>query len=198
MMNTFTPRGSTREQGMAGAEAFYNGRTVPSQLSGVEGIVSRLRGSTREEGMAGAAAFYSGTTVPSKLSGVEGIVARLAAAKAAEDEAKAVRVRIEQELASAVGVPEAWTGSRTSDIGAYKVTCKRPEAVKVDADQLVTIFSSLPVELVQLARACFRWKPELDKKAWDRTPDQITEALAPAITRTPGKIGFSLKLKEQN
>ena len=69
------------------------------------------------------------------------IVTKLADAKAAEERAKATRLRIEEELAAAIGVPESWTGSTTSDICGYKVTCARRDNVKIDADAVRGIAS---------------------------------------------------------
>ena len=103
------------------------------------------------------------------------IVTKLADAKAAEERAKATRLRIEEELAAAIGVPESWTGSTTSDICGYKVTCARRDNVKIDADAVRGI----------------------DKKGWDAAPDEVIKAFSAAITRTPGKISFTLKTKDK-
>ena len=122
------------------------------------------------------------------------IVTRLAEAKAAEERAKAARVAVETELAAAIGVPETWTGSTTSEICGYKVTCTRRDNVKIDAEAVHGIAAeSAPLEVY--AKQIFRWKPEIDKKAWDSAPAEVIKAFAPAITRTPGKISFALKLK---
>lgn len=124
------------------------------------------------------------------------IVTKLADAKAAEERAKAARVRIEEELAAAIGVPESWTGSTTSDICGYKVTCARRDNVKVDADAVRGIIAK-SVDLGIYSQQIFRWKPEIDKKGWDAAPDEVIKAFSAAITRTPGKISFSLKLKDK-
>lgn len=124
------------------------------------------------------------------------IVTKLADAKAAEERAKAARIRIEEELAAAIGVPESWTGSTTSDICGYKVTCARRDNVKIDADAVRGIAAeSAPLGVY--AKQIFRWKPEIDKKGWDAAPDEVIKAFSAAITRTPGKISFSLKPKDK-
>lgn len=123
------------------------------------------------------------------------IVTKLADAKAAEERAKAARVRIEEELAAAIGVPESWTGSTTSDICGYKVTCARRDNVKVDADAVRGIIAE-SAQLGIYSQQIFRWKPEIDKKGWDAAPDEIIKAFSAAITRTPGKISFTLKPKD--
>ena len=124
------------------------------------------------------------------------IVTKLADAKAAEERAKAARVRIEEELAAAIGVPESWTGSTTSDICGYKVTCARRDNIKIDADAVRGIAAESSA-LDQYSRQVFRWKPEIDKKGWDAAPDEVVKAFSAAITRTPGKISFTLKLKDK-
>lgn len=124
------------------------------------------------------------------------LVTKLADAKAAEERAKAARVRIEEELAAAIGVPESWTGSTTSDICGYKVTCARRDNVKVDADAVRGIIAE-SATLGVYAQQIFRWKPEIDKKGWDAAPDEVIKAFSAAITRTPGKISFTLKPKDK-
>lgn len=122
------------------------------------------------------------------------IVTKLADAKVAEERAKAARLRIEEELATAIGVPESWTGSISSDICGYKVTCTRRDNVKIDADAIRGIAAKSSA-LDQFSKQIFRWKPEIDKKAWDAAPDDVIKAFSAAVTRTPGKISFALKTK---
>ena len=122
------------------------------------------------------------------------IVTKLADAKAAEERAKAAREAIERELAAAIGVPESWTGSTTSDICGYKVTCTRRDNIKIDADAVRGIAAESSA-LDQYSKQVFRWKPEIDKKAWDAAPDDVIKAFSAAVTRTPGKISFALKTK---
>ena len=122
------------------------------------------------------------------------IVTKLADAKAAEERAKAARLRIEEELAAAIGVPETWTGSTTSEICGYKVTCTRRDNIKIDADAVRGIAAESSA-LDQYSKQIFRWKPEIDKKGWDAAPDEVIKAFSAAVTRTPGKISFALKTK---
>lgn len=122
------------------------------------------------------------------------IVTRLADAKEAEARAKAAREAIERELAAAIGVPETWTGSTTSEICGFKVTCTRRDNVRIDADAVRGIAAESSA-LDQYSKQVFRWKPEIDKKAWDAAPDDVIKAFSAAVTRTPGKISFTLKTK---
>lgn len=122
------------------------------------------------------------------------IVTRLADAKEAEARAKAAREAIERELAAAIGVPDTWTGSTTSEICGFKVTCTRRDNVRIDADAVRGIAAESSA-LDQYSKQVFRWKPEIDKKAWDAAPDDVIKAFSAAVTRTPGKISFALKTK---
>ncbi len=122
------------------------------------------------------------------------IVTRLADAKEAEARAKAAREAIERELAAAIGVPDTWTGSTTSEICGFKVTCTRRDNVRIDADAVRGIAAESSA-LEQYSKQVFRWKPEIDKKAWDAAPDDVIKAFSAAVTRTPGKISFALKTK---
>ena len=122
------------------------------------------------------------------------LVTKLADAKEAEARAKAAREAIERELAAAIGVPETWTGSTTSEICGFKVTCTRRDNVRIDADAVRGIAAESSA-LDQYSKQIFRWKPEIDKKAWDAAPDDVIKAFSAAVTRTPGKISFALKTK---
>lgn len=127
---------------------------------------------------------------------LEMLITKLAEAKAEEDAAKRRRAEIEEQLARAIGVPETWTGSTTSDICGYKVTCTRRDNVRIDADRLLNIMDESP-ELETWSDKVFRWRPEIAKKEWDAAPADVIKALSAVITRTPGKVSFTLKNKTQ-
>ena len=101
---------------------------------------------------------------------------------------------IEQELEDALNIPEEWEGSKTLDISTFKVTAARKVNAKIDDDALMRIAkeNNLSGELSTL----FRWKPEIVKRAWDATSDSIKTLFSEAITRTPGKVSFTIKLRE--
>lgn len=124
------------------------------------------------------------------------LVVALHEAKTKEDAAKAARVAIEEQLAAAIGVPEQWEGSRTNDVGEFKVCVKRSMNVKIDAVRLREIAALNSIDEMIMSTA-FRWKPELNKKGWDNTGDEIKAMLSAAITKTPGKVGISVEIKKQ-
>ena len=126
---------------------------------------------------------------------IDGLVAALYAAKQAEEEAKARRVALEADLAAAIGLPDDWEGAKTNNVGAYKVKLTRRMNVKID-----------PIRLRELARVnnilptmerCFRWKPEIVKKEWDKADERARTLLAPAMEITPGKASFVVSMAEE-
>lgn len=119
---------------------------------------------------------------------------RLYAALQAEKDARAERMRLEAELAEAVGVPDTWEGTKTNDIASFKVTIKRSMNVKIDAEMLSEITALNNLQSV--TSQTFRFKPEINKKAYMTLPEQVQRLYAPAITKTPGKVSFSVELKE--
>lgn len=124
------------------------------------------------------------------------LVATLHEAKAKEDAAKAARVAIEEQLAAAIGVPDQWEGSRTNDVGEFKVVVKRSMNVKIDAVRLREIAAQNEIDEMVMSTA-FRWKPEINKKGWESTSDRAKALLSEAITKTPGKVSFAVEIKKQ-
>lgn len=116
-------------------------------------------------------------------------------AKAVENEAIERRRSIEAELEKELKITDDWEGSYTMKEGIYKVVIKRAFAKKVDTEKLQEIankngWQSLLVSL-------FRWKAEVDAKAWKNAPDEVTNVLAQAITTTPGKVSFKIEEEEK-
>ena len=64
---------------------------------------------------------------------------------------------------------------------------------KVDAEKLQELAAE--AGLTDHLSTLFRWKPEIDMKAWKATDPSITSALADAITVTPGRPSFSITTK---
>jgi hypothetical protein len=109
-------------------------------------------------------------------------------AKEAERAAVEARREIEDQLAAKIGTTEE--GSVTfKDAGyAIKYTVKMNRTVDGDKLQEIAAANGLDAYLSTL----FRWKPELNLKAWKGTAENITKALAEAITTKPGRPGFDI------
>lgn len=107
-------------------------------------------------------------------------------AKEAEQDAAQYRREIEDKLFA--------LGERNA-IGPYKVSVTQRMNTRIDADAL----QELAVEhgLHDHLSTLFRWKPDINKKAWDAADQSITAPLLDAITTTPGRPSFSIKMNEE-
>lgn len=109
--------------------------------------------------------------------------------KAEEDQAVTRRREIEAMLAA--DIPEQWEGSKTTTEGRFKVNVMRRFNRKVDGDLLQDI--AREKGLMDHLSTLFRWKPEIDAKAWKLADEMVTKELARAIVTTPGKPTFKIE-----
>ncbi len=65
---------------------------------------------------------------------------------------------------------------------------------KVNADLLEQL--ALENGLTDHISTLFRWRPELNLKAWEAAHKDITEPLRPAITATEGRASFQIITKQ--
>ena len=115
-------------------------------------------------------------------------------AKAAETEITARRRAIEDEMAKSLQITEDWEGSYTMKDGGFKVNIKRAFTRKVDGKKLSAIADEFGLQ--DYLPTLFRWKPEIDMKAWKDTETFITDKLAQAVTTTPGRVSFKIEEEE--
>lgn len=106
--------------------------------------------------------------------------------KRREDEAKALRNALEVEMSQ--GIPDDWEGSKTWEDGPYKIKASRKLNRKVDGNRVRDISAQFGLE--EYTNTLFRWKPEIDAKAWKAADETVTKLFSDAITTTPGKVGF--------
>ena len=109
-----------------------------------------------------------------------------AIAKATEQSAQEERRTIEDQITLLLKVPADLDGTVTH--GALKITGRIDR--KVDADVLQQL--ALDAGLSDHLSALFRWKPEINRKAWDAADTSITGPLLGAITSKPGRPSFAL------
>jgi hypothetical protein len=111
-------------------------------------------------------------------------------AKRVEAQAEAQRVSIGNKLANILGVPDE--GSKSYDVGDFKVTVKQPINRKVDWEVFDAVAAVAPEGTHMPAKV----KRELDETGlkWIREhqPELYAE-LAKAITASPGRIGIEIK-----
>ena len=114
--------------------------------------------------------------------------------KAKETEAAAVEERrqIEDTIAVILCIPEDLDGV-VKVSGVLKITGRIDR--KVDGDKLQQL--ALDAGLTDHLSALFRWKPEINRKAWDAASESITRPLLGAITSKPGRPSFAITDKKE-
>jgi len=116
-------------------------------------------------------------------------------AKEAENIAKAKRMMIEDELKRELLINDQQEGSETHQCGEFKVKVVSRLNKKIDADMLQQIAAEEGIS--EHLSSLFRWKPEINKKVWDNTSEEITSKLAGAITVMPGRPSFAISYLEE-
>lgn len=124
---------------------------------------------------------------------------KLAEAKRAEDEARAARVMIEEEVVEALGFARQ-AGSESYDVagefGLAKITLRQNVYTKVDEKRLPTVKKALgPKRFKQL----FRVKHEVNARGFRELEEEDRDVYlvaADAIQRTPGKVSVEIKTLE--
>ena len=111
-------------------------------------------------------------------------------AKEAEREATAKRRRIEDELIQLLSVDDLPEGSKTRKDSGYVVKITTRMNRKVDSDMLQDLAAD--AGLTDHLTSLFRWKPELNIKAWKAADPSITGQLARAIEAKPGRPSFAI------
>lgn len=115
------------------------------------------------------------------------LCAKLLSAKAAEAQATAARVEIEEQIVRLVGKRDE--GSQTTDVGEYKVTTTGKVTRKMNWAAWETIKAQFPAELHPV-----KTKPELDEKGvkWLQTHREDLYKLLP-IEVKPAKTAVEVK-----
>ena len=121
-------------------------------------------------------------------SNVTGLCGAWLEAKRREDEAKAARIKIEDEISQALDAKDE--GAITHKVEPYKVTLTQPIYRKIDLAIWETVKHNMPAEAWPI-----KTKIEVDDAGctWlaKERPD-LWSIAAKAITATPGKIGVKV------
>lgn len=124
------------------------------------------------------------------------IAVRWLEAKEAERQAVDLRRELEDAMLSLIGIAENFEGTQTAgDQYKIKVTARMNRRIDADALQEIAAENGLSEHLGTL----FRWKPDINAKAWKDAAPEVTGPLLDAITTKPGRPSFSIepKLDEQ-
>jgi hypothetical protein len=114
-------------------------------------------------------------------------------AKQLEQEATRRRRGIEDGIKALINFDESREGNIALPFDGGRVVITARLDRKVDG----TLARQLATEnhLEDWLDRLFRWKPELELRAWKKAPEYVTQAFAPAITTKPGRATFSLELE---
>lgn len=112
------------------------------------------------------------------------------AAKEAERDAIEIRRAIEDQLIEALRVPQSLDGTENYEGDGFKVKVVGRLNRKIDADKLQEL--AIENDLYAHLSTLFRWKPEVNLKAWNAADERITKPLLDAITTTPGRPSFTI------
>ena len=116
--------------------------------------------------------------------------------EAKEQERMAIERRriIEDQMAVEFALPVDIDSTMTFTPGKYVIKTVGRLNRKVDSDKLQELAAE--AGLTDHLSTLFRWKPEIEMKAWKATDPSITSALSDAITVTPGRPSFTITIKE--
>jgi len=111
-------------------------------------------------------------------------------AKKIEALAVAERRDIEDQMAIHFGIPKDLDGTVKQEENGYIIKMEGRINKRIDADKLQVLAaeSGLSEHLSSL----FRWKPEINAKAWGAAAEAVTQPLLGAITSTPGRPTFTI------
>jgi hypothetical protein len=111
---------------------------------------------------------------------------------AKHEEAKSVTLRreIEDEMVAFFAIPKDLNGTVNHEIDGYKIKTEGRINKKIDADKLQLLAAE--AGLSEHLSSLFRWKPEINTKAWNAASEAVTKPLLDAITSTPGRPTFTI------
>jgi hypothetical protein len=111
-------------------------------------------------------------------------------AKEQERHAQDARKEIESKLLTAIGRSDDDMSSENVNKGGFKIAITGRSTVRIDSETLQYLAAKADIE--PYLSSLFRWKPEMDKKAWKESPESVKSALSDAITIKPGRPGFKI------
>lgn len=125
------------------------------------------------------------------MSSMEELAAQWMYCKQQEAEMVKARRELEDVMRAMVGISEDNEGTTTVSPPGFKIKVVGRIDRKVDAD----IVQELAAEhgLTDHLSSLFRWKPEINMKAWNAAEPSITKALSGAITAKPGRPSFTIE-----
>ena len=111
-------------------------------------------------------------------------------AKKLEAAVVAERRQLEDQMVEIFDVPKDLDGTMKAEAEGYKIKMEGRINKKIDADKLQVLAAE--AGLSEHLSSLFRWKPEINAKAWNSAADAVTKPLLDAITSTPGRPTFTI------
>ena len=111
-------------------------------------------------------------------------------AKKLEAAAVAERRQLEDQMIDMFEVPKNLDGTVKQEIDDYSIKIEGRINKKIDADKLQMLAAE--AGLSEHLSSLFRWKPEINVKAWNAANEAVTKPLLDAITSTPGRPTFTI------
>ena len=111
-------------------------------------------------------------------------------AKKLESAAVTERRQLEDQMAEEFALPKDLDGTVNHQVDGYKIKMEGRINKKIDADKLQMLAAE--AGLSEHLSSLFRWKPEINAKAWNSAADAVTKPLLDAITSTPGRPTFTI------
>jgi hypothetical protein len=111
-------------------------------------------------------------------------------AKKMETLAVAERRDLEDQMAKQFNIPKDLDGTIKEELNGYTIRMEGRINKKIDADKLQLLAAE--AGLSEHLSSLFRWKPEINAKAWGAAADAVTQPLLGAITSTPGRPTFTI------
>jgi hypothetical protein len=111
-------------------------------------------------------------------------------AKKMEALAVAERRDIEDQMAVHFGIPKDLDGTVKVEENGFIIRMEGRINKKIDAEKLQVLAAE--AGLSEHLPSLFRWKPEINAKAWGSAADAVTQPLLGAITSTPGRPTFTI------
>ena len=111
-------------------------------------------------------------------------------AKKLEAAAVTERRQLEDQMAAEFALPKDLDGTVNHQVDGYKIKMEGRINKKIDADKLQMLAAE--AGLSEHLSSLFRWKPEINSKAWGAAAEAVTKPLLDAITSTPGRPTFTI------
>lgn len=111
-------------------------------------------------------------------------------AKKAEAAAMAERRELEDQMVKEFGIAKDLDGTTKVEADGFVIKIEGRINKKIDADKLQVLAAE--AGLSEHLSSLFRWKPEINAKAWGAAADAVTLPLLGAITSTSGRPTFTI------